>query len=356
MSNSSGEKTERATAKKRRDAREDGQVLKSMEISTSVSLLVIFAVLRPLTPYLGERITDFMRKYLSGEILLGSSVMHYNNLFRANAQLAMDSMMILLPVLGIAVLVGVLCNLLQVGFMFTPKLLMPKFSKLNPLQGFKRMFSARSAMELVKSTLKVVILGKIVYDEYTASVLALPQMMLQPLDISGSWIVETILSIGIKVSFVLLLLAFADYLFQWWQYEKDLRMTKQEIKDEYKMLEGDPKIKSKIRQKQRQMGMMRMMSAVPEADVVITNPTHFAVALRYVEGEMSAPEVVAKGQDLIAKRIRDIAAENDVQIVENKPVARSLFFFCEVGDQIPDNMYQAVAEILALVYRARKSA
>lgn len=357
MSNeSSGERTEKATPKKRRDAKENGQVLKSTEINTAASLLAMFGVLKLLSPYLGQRAMAFMQKYLSGAFLAGNDSMHYGNMFPHTINLVLDAMMILLPLMGAAVLVGLVVNLMQVGFVFSPKALKPKFSKLSPIQGFKRMFSTKAIVNLAISVVKVVILGKIVYDEYVNNINALPQMMLQPIDVAASWIFDTVLMIGIKVSVVMLFIGLFDYLYQWWSFEKDLRMTKQEVKDEYKMLEGDPLIKSKIRQKQRQMGMMRMMSAVPEADVVITNPTHYAIALRYREGEMAAPQVIAKGQDLVAKRIREVAAENGIEIIENKPVAQGLFFFCEVGDMIPENMYQAVAEILALVYRARKTA
>ncbi len=352
----SGERTERATPKKRRDARERGQVLKSTEVNTAASLLGMFAVLKALAPYIGVRAQLFIERHLNGEFALSEDAFHWANTGRMTIQVLIDAMLILLPLVGAALVIGLVVNYLQVGFLFSTKALAPKFSRLNPAQGFKRIFSTRSLVELVKSTLKVVILGKIVYDEYTNNLVSIPLMMTLPLDVAIARIVDTILMIGIKAGFALLMVAAADFLYQWWSYEKELRMTKQEVKDEYKMMEGDPQVKSKIRQKQRQMGMMRMMQAVPQADVVITNPTHYAVALRYLEGEMAAPEVVAKGKDLLAKRIREIAAENDVRIVENKPVAQGLFFFCEVGDPIPENMYQAVAEILAVVFRARRTA
>jgi flagellar biosynthetic protein FlhB len=352
----SQDRTEKATPKKRNDARKKGQVLKSSEVNTAVSLLGMFLILKVLAPYLGQRFQALMTKYLGSTYMYGQDSLHYDNLFRINIDLAIDGLLVLLPLLFGALLLGILVNFAQVGNLFTTEPLKPKLSKISLISGFKRMFSLKAITELAKSTLKVVILGKIVYDEYVSDIVSIPLMMSLPLEVAIARIVDAILMIGIKAGIGMLIIAILDYAYQWWQYEKDLRMSKQEVKDEYTQMEGDPKVKGRIKQKQRELGMMRMMQAVPDADVVITNPTHYAVALQYAEGEMSAPKVVAKGQDLVAMRIREIAAKNGVEIVENRPVAQSLFFFCEVGDMIPENMYQAVAEILAAVYRARRSA
>lgn len=352
----SGDKTERATPKKRRDAREKGQVLKSTEVSTAVSVLGMFALLQLLSGFIAQRAASLVTTCLSPGFAASLSDLEYQNIFPTLLKVLADAGMILAPLLLAAMLMGVITNLMQVGFMFLPKLAIPKFSRINPAQGFKRIFSSRSLVELVKSILKVVIIGYIVYDEYINHISFFPGMMTMPILTAASRLMDILFTIGLKAGMALLIIAAADFMYQWWRHEKDLRMSKQEIKDEYKMTEGDPKIKSKIRQKQREMGMMRMMSAVPQADVVITNPTHYAVAIQYKEDSMSAPLVLAKGKDLIAMRIKERAKECDIQIIENRPVAQALYAHCEVGDPIPEAMYQAVAEILALVYRARAAA
>lgn len=352
----SGEKTERATPKKRRDAREKGQVLKSTEVNTAVSLLTMFGTLKLLSGFITGHTASLVTLCLSPEFAGVASDLAYQNMFPLLTRMLYHACMILAPLLLCAMVIGVCTNVLQVGFLFNPKSLMPKFSRISPMQGFKRIFSSRTIAELVKSVLKVVVLGYLVYDEYIANMASLPGMMAMELPRAVGQMVDIIFSIGFKAGMALLAIAAADFLYQWWVFEKDLRMTKQEVKDEYKMTEGDPKIKSRIRQKQREMGMMRMMQAVPQADVVITNPTHYAVALQYKEDKMAAPTVIAKGKDQVAFRIREKAAEHDIRIIENRPVAQSLYFHCEVGDPIPEAMYQAVAEILALVYRARSAA
>jgi len=228
-----------------------------------------------------------------------------------------------------------------------------KLSKINPINGFKQMFSPRKLVDLVKNLLKIFLVGYVAYTDYITLLDKFGSYVGQDVYVSFIDIMRTAFLMALKMCIVMVFIAVADFLYQWWKHEKDLRMSKQEVKDEYKMMEGDPKIKGKIRQKQMQMSAMRMMQQVPEADVVITNPTHFAVALAYKEKEQIAPTILAKGQDYIAHKIREVAMEHDIQIVENPPLAQSLFAACEVGDEIPDELYQAVADVLVFVYRQK---
>jgi flagellar biosynthetic protein FlhB len=240
--------------------------------------------------------------------------------------------------------------------MFTTKTLMPKFERINPVEGFKRIFSSRSLVEMLKAFVKVACLCFFVYSEYAGMMKEFPGMTFYDISDAFTEIMKMSFMIGIKMGGLLGVIAAADYIYQWWRHEKDLMMTKQEVREENKQLEGDPKIKGKIRQKQRQMSRQRMMQHMREADVVITNPTHFAVAVRYKEKEDKAPLVLAKGADHVAAKIRERAKEYGIEIVENKPVAQALFNFCDIGDEIPKDMYKAVAEILVYVYRMKNRA
>jgi flagellar biosynthetic protein FlhB len=225
---------------------------------------------------------------------------------------------------------------------------------MNPLSGLKKMVSAKSLVELIKSVVKIVIIGLVVNDVFKAKAKEVPALMTHDLNSSLKYMIDTSMDIAFRVGIFLAIYAAGDYFYQWWEYEKNLRMTKQEVKEEYKQMEGDPKIKGQIRQKQRQMGMMRMMQAVPSADVVITNPTHYAIALKYDQKVSRAPVVVAKGKDAIALRIKEKAKESNVQMVENRPLAQALYVSTDIGEAIPEDLYKAVAEILAQVYKLKK--
>ena len=348
------EKTERATPKKRRDARERGQVLKSTEVNTAFCNFVMFGFLLIMLPLAISQFMLLYREYLGTSTYLAERHtidIPYLRGFMASALWRFAILTV--PTLLCAAVSGVLINLLQVGFLFSSEPLKPKLERISMVKGFQRLFSLRSLSELLKSILKILVLGKIFYDEYVILLTEFPMYMELELFATFSGVLETAFRIALKMTLALAVIAGADYLFQWWRFEKDLMMTKQEIKDEYKLTEGDPQIKSRIRQKQREMSAMRMMDAVPSADVVITNPTHFAVALRYNEGESSAPVVVAKGQDYIARKIKETAAEHGVELVENKPLAQALYSMCEVGDEIPPEFYQAVADVLVYVYRVK---
>ena len=261
---------------------------------------------------------------------------------------------IMLPFMAAAMLAGVLFNVLQTGFMYSTKALSPKLERISPVAGFKRIFSKRTLIDLFKALIKIAILGYVAYTEFKSRIDEFPALMTQEVRFSAASFAQTAISVAFKLAIALAIFAPFDYLYQRWKYNKDLMMTKQEIKDEYKLTEGDPKVKGKIAQKQREMSRMRMMQAVKDADVIITNPTHYAIALSYKEEKNSAPIVVAKGKDYLAQKIKERARECSVEIVENRPLARALFFFCEVGDEVPEDLYKAVAEVLAYVYRMKK--
>jgi len=348
------EKTEKATAKKRRDARRKGQVRRSTEVNTTICAVIMFGLLFAIWPWYVEQMTAIFTNQLnSATITQVSSGMEYNDLMNLLIRVGLGLFGTIAPVLGTALIAGVAANVLQIGFMFTTETLKVKLSKLNPVNGFKQMFSPRKLVDLAKNLLKVFAVGFVAYSDYVTLLEKFGSYVGQDIHTSFIDIMRTAFLMALKMCIVMVFISVADFLYQWWKYEKDLRMTKQEVKDEYKMMEGDPKIKSKIRQKQLQMSAMRMMSAVPEADVVITNPTHYAVALGYDDQVSSAPTVLAKGQDYLARKIREVAMENGVQIVENPPLAQSLFAICEVNDEIPEDLYQAVADILVFVYRQK---
>ena len=358
MADSSAEKTEKATPKKRKDAREEGQVIKSSEATTAVCAIIMLAfMLLTCTGFIDDLMAVFSTYLSTGFLEIGNNGgLTVASLGGLGREVVITLVTIILPILAVAIVAGVAVNLLQVGFLFTTKPLMPKLSKINPIEGFKRMFSFRTVVELLKSLLKVALLGYIMYSEYVKLLDAFGGYIGLELYPTLIQILQTAFTIALKMCLVLLVIALFDYLYQWYKHEKELRMTKQEIKEEYRNMEGDPQIKGKIRQKQRQMSAMRMMDSVPSADVVITNPTHFAIALRYSQGVDTAPVVVAMGQDYLALKIKAVAKEHGVDIVENKPLAQALYKICEVDQEIPMEFYQAVADILVYVYRQKNRA
>lgn len=346
----SGEKTEKATPKKRSDARKKGQVVKSAEISGASILLFTFLILMTFSDFYKERIvrlfTDIFMNRLSMEV-------NSENVMALMMRYGIEVMLLLAPVLIVAYLVALLVNYMQVGFLLIGEGLKPKLEKLDPIKGFKNIFSLRSLVEFAKSILKMTIIGYLVYStiiQYKSDIAALSHFSL---DAILHFAASITLSLGVKIAAALMVLAIFDYIYQKYDNEKKLRMSKQDIKDEYKKMEGDPLIKGKIRERQRRMAMQRMMQEVPNADVIITNPTHFAVALKYEGSEMEAPQIIAKGQDYVALRIKEIAKEHGVITMENKPLARALFQRAEIGDAIPADLFQAVAEVLAYVYKLK---
>jgi len=353
----SGEKTERATPKKRRDARERGQVFKSTEINTAVCCLVMFSFLLLYWKPFIEKTAELIKAYL-GNVAASANTgkVTIQLIQKVSVELMIRMAIILLPILGVALVTGLLVNIVQVGFLFTTKPLAFQLERISPLKGFQRIFSSRTLVELAKSALKIIVLSYVFYREYRVLILQLPSLMRTELYTSFLEILKIASRIALRMSMALAALAAFDYLYQWWKYEQDLMMTKHEVKEEYKLVEGDPLIKSRIRQKQRQMSAMRMMEQVPSADVVVTNPTHYAVALKYEDTVSSAPTVIAKGKDYLAQRIKEVARENSVELVENREVAQALYMYCDIGDEIPEELYQAVADILVHVYRLKNRA
>ena len=343
-----GDKTEEPTAKKREDARKKGQVAKSQELNTAFVLLIGFLVLRILWEYIYGNIAEYTI-YLYSHLSQSTTTEGIGELFIGIMILLAKTV---IPVMFAILIMGLAVNLFQVGFMFSTEQLEFKLDKLNPINGFGRIFSKRSLVELVKSIFKIIIIGYFLYLYLKDQIPLLPQFIFFDLPQSLATAAEIVFTMAFQVVGVIMVLGVADYAYQKWQMTQDLMMSKQEVKDEYKQTEGDPQIKGKIKQKQRQMAMQRMMSEVPKADVIVTNPTHLAVALSYKKG-MVAPVVLAKGQDIVAERIKQIAREHRIMIVENKPVARALYEAVEVGGSVPAELYQAVAEILAYVYRIK---
>ena len=342
------EKTEEPTAKKRADARKKGQVGRSQELNTAFVLLMGFLTLRVLWEYIYGNIAGYTI-YIFSHLGQNATTEGISEIFIGIMLLLAKTSF---PVMICIMIIGLAINVYQVGIMFSTDKLDISLSKLNPINGFGRIFSKRSLVELVKSIFKIIIIGYFLYRYLKDQIPYMPQFIFFDLPYSLATAADFIFTMAFQVIGVIMVLAALDYKYQQWQTTQDLKMSKQEVKDEFKQMEGDPKIKSKIRQKQRQMAMQRMMSEVPKADVIVTNPTHLAVALKYKKG-MIAPLVVAKGQDLVAEKIKQIARENHVIIVENKPVARALYEAVEVGGMVPAELYQAVAEIIAYVYRIK---
>jgi flagellar biosynthetic protein FlhB len=351
------EKTERATTKKRNQERKKGHVMHSREIITAICSLIMFALMYIRFPAYAEGIRGVFRDYLGG--YMGAAVTHEFSrtaLGGLYTGILLHLMSILAPILITALIVGVGANILQKGFMFNTEALQFKPNRLNPINGFKRMFSLNSIIELLKSILKVGLMAYIAYRDYIVFMPEFSFYMQYDLAVVFIEFMRRIFFTAIKMSAVLLILGGFDYLYQWWKFEKDMKMSKQEVKDEYKQDEGDPKVKGKIKQKMRQMSAQRMMERVPSADVVITNPTHLAIALRYEDGVDTAPVVIAKGADHIARRIKEQARIYNVPTVENVPLAHALYDACEIDDTIPEELFQAVADILVEVLRSGKGA
>lgn len=342
-------KTEKPTPKKKKDSREKGEVAKSSDANTAFLLLAVFAAFKIFGSYYIEKIGEILSFYLSNfdnnsQIITAQDA---NSIFFKSI---LSFFVVLLPILSTSVIAALIINYVQVGFMFSKKALKPKFSKLNPIEGFKRMVSLRSLVELAKSTLKSVIIVYLVYIEIKKSFDTFPTLMSSDIITSLKYITDIILSVSLKLALALLIFSLFDYLYQWWEHQRKLKMSKQEVKDEHKQIEGDPKVKAKIRQKQMQIGMARMMRDVLKADFVITNPTHYAIAIKYDEKEDSAPVVLAKGKDYVALKIKEKARENKIRIIENKPLAQAMFDAVEIGEQIPQEFYVAIAKILADIY------
>lgn len=350
-----GEKTEPATSKKLNDVRKEGQVAKSKEIIMAVTLMALFIIIKVYVGNMGEKfISSFKEFYNSFEIIVNSSSEGLSMKLAAESvkNIFVDTLNIVLPIFLVAVVIAVLGNTLQQRWMVTSKPLAPKFSKLNPINGFKRLFSFKQLFELIKSIAMMLVIAYVVYttvkDKMNLLLTFYDVTLYRALALTG----DAIIDLGIKISGIFLVIGFVDLVYQRIKFKQDTMMTKQEVKDEFKNTEGDPQVKGQIRRRMQEISRRRMMQQLPEADVVITNPTHFAVALKYEPNSGMAPVVIAKGADYLAFQIREKAKECNIEIVENKPLARILYNNVDIGMEIPPELYQAVAEILARVLKA----
>lgn len=351
-----GEKTEPATQKKLDDARKEGKVAKSKDLTQGIDLLVLFLLIKVFVSYMGERFMGLFDSTL-GRMAEFISVNQKDVSMAAFATVLnnaiLELFMIIWPFLVFGFVVTFIVSVYQVGWKVTAKPMEPKLSKFNPINGFKRIFSKDSLFELVKAIVKVAVIAYVAYtnivDEADNLFILYEISLNQAIALVGNIIID----FGIQISVIFIVIGLVDYFYQKWKFSEDMKMTKQEVKDEYKNTEGDPQIKGRIRQKMREASQRRMMQDVPKADVVITNPTHFAVAIKYDAEVSKAPVVVAKGEDYLAQKIKEVARENNVEIVENKPLARMLYHNVDIGAEIPPELYQAVAEVLAMVYHMK---
>ncbi|MBY2217216.1 fused FliR family export protein/FlhB family type III secretion system protein, partial [Clostridioides difficile] len=346
----STDKTEEATPKKKGEQRKKGNIAKSKELPIAMTLLAFTLLVPTLFSYVVNTLKSSLNYFLSLDFYMN---INYSSIEKLVIAGLMDFFKIFLPIAIPFLVLGIVANLFQVGILFTGETLKPNLSKLNPISGFKNMFSMRSLSTLIKDTAIISILAYIGYtffqDNYL-DILKLGNIYLPTLMYTVKDLVYSILS---KICVAMIVIAVADYVYQRYSHKKQLRMTKQEVKDEYKNSEGDPEIKAKIKQKQRQISSQRTMQAVPSATVIVTNPTHLSIAVRYEKGKDQAPVVVAKGADYLAFKIREIAKGNDIPIIENKPIARLLYKQVEIDQEIPEDMYQAFAEILVAVYKIK---
>lgn len=348
--NDAQEKTEQATPKRLEEARRKGQIPRSRDLSTAAVTLVGGAALYLLGGQISGQMADMMRRSLA---LSRDEATDASHMLPALANAAADGLWLSAPVLGAITLAAIIAPLALGGWSFSGQAMMPQFSRLNPLEGIKRMFALRSLVELTKAMAKfgvVAIIASIVLWKDAPTLMALGREPLQQAighaaQISGKAL--------LLISAGLLIIAGIDVPYQLWQYAKQMRMSREEIRQEYKESEGSPEVKGRIRQMQQQLARQRMMQDVPKADVVVTNPTHFAVALKYDEKRMRAPIVVAKGADVIAAKIREVAGEHAVPIFEAPPLARVLYRNVDIGDEIPGTLYVAVAQILTYVFQLR---
>ncbi|MGN0427960.1 MAG: flagellar biosynthesis protein FlhB [Agathobacter sp.] len=351
-----GEKTEPATQKKLEDARKEGKVAKSKELTAAFDLIVLFLVLKFFVGYVGNglleifsfvygNMDDFVkvnRSYLSAQAVSG---------FLMN--MILKWMMIVLPFFIFGVAITLLISIFQVGWKVSAKPMEPKLSKFNPINGFKRIFSKDSIFNLLMSIVKIALIGIVAYNSIKDKANELFILYDMPLNQAIGLIGEIIIDTGLMISIVYLLVGIADFIYQRIKFRDEMKMSKQEVKDEYKNTEGDPQVKGQQKRRMQEASRRRMMQDVPKADVVITNPTHIAVALKYDPDVSPAPYLLAKGEEYVAQRIKEVAKENGIEIVENKPLARMIYANVDIGAEIPPELYHAVAEVLAMLYNAK---
>lgn len=346
------ERTEEPTPRRLTKAREEGRVARSNDLVAGVGLVAATLALRGLGAAAVKQVTGGMAGAFGGLMATDLTPETTGVILQEWAMLFLRT---ILPFALVLLAIGVAVGTLQTGFNFTLRALAPKFSTLNPITGLTRIFSLRTLTELIKGLLKLVAIGYIAYRNVAGMAPQFPNLMAQPVRVGLAALADMVLDVMLAVGFAFLVIGLADYGYQYWEYRRSLRMTKQEVKQEHREQEGAPELKSKQRQRQRELAMRRRaLNEVPRADVVVTNPTHFAVALKYDAAEAAAPKVLAKGADLLALEIRKIAQAHDVPLVENRALARGLYYDVEVGRLIPPEYYQAVAEVLAFVYNLRR--
>lgn len=344
-----GEKTEKATPKKRRDQRKKGNVFTSKDVATLISFLAGFYGLKFFFPLIYRYTKAYLLRYLGYMATIDEFSMGTLQSIGMNTMLTIA--IVSLPFLAIMTVIGVVSTGIQTRFLFTMEPVKPKFGKLNPINGIKNLFSLKNLVELLKNLVKITILLIFLYNMIRGDLFGIARTIDMDLKLSAAYTLDAIMKIVFRLALAFAVLAAFDFLYQHWDYERQLKMTKQEVKEEFKQTEGDPKVKGKIREIQQQRARSRMMQAVPGADVVIRNPTHYAIALRYDIEKDNAPIVVAKGQDELALRIVAVAEEHEVHIVENKVLARALYATTPLNREIPQEYYGTVAEILVYVFK-----
>lgn len=352
-----GEKTEPATPKKLQDARKEGQVAKSKEITSALGLIAFFIILKVAVGFIGtEFLETFSAVYVKIPEYVGKAgTFNPQSVGNLTANMLLRILVIVAPLFCAGFLVAFIGEVIQVKWQPTFKPLMPKFNKMNPIKGLKNIISGKSLFELLKAVLKIGVIIYVAYSTLKKEIGFIYLLYEIPLQLAIAEIGDIAFNLGLKISLVYLVISLGDYLYQKYKFSEDMKMTKQEVKDEYKNTEGNPEIKGRQKSRMREASQRRMMQDLPKADVVITNPTHLAVALRYKAEEFRAPVVLAKGEDFLAQKIKEVAKENKIEIVENKPLARMLYHNVEIGEEIPPELYQAVAEVLALVYNLKNS-
>lgn len=347
-----GEKTEKATPKRRQEQRKEGNVVLSQDIVGASVLICLFGMLKIMGSRFSNDIANGLKFFFG---TMGQNVNGIADIKQKFAMVIMISAEVLLPLFIANILSSVVFTMAQTRLLFAPKAASVKLSKLNPINGFKGLFSAKSFVETAKSILKIAVIGILLYNEIMSYLPKLLSIYNVAVGSSLTWVSNLVLNVCFKASIVFLIIGVADYFFQWYDYERRIKMSKEDIKEEFKNTEGNPETKGRIKSQQRRMAQMRQMQAVPSADVVIRNPTHYAIALKYDRGTTKAPVVVAKGQNNIALKIVEIALASRVHVMENKPLAQALYKTVEVGDEIPEEFYKVVAEILAYIYRLKKA-
>ena len=347
----SEDKTEEPTPHRLREARRRGQVFKSMEMNAAVNMLGMALFFLIFWEYFMDgfyAIFQYYMRDLPVEVV-GNFSADYITTFSLYRYITLAA-----PFLLVAMFLGVASNLMQVGFLVSSEVLKPQANRLNPAEGAKRIFSRRALFELAKSLIKIIIVGAVCFFYLRGELSELLVLAGQDINALTSSFGRVLLGLAFRVAAVFFFISFLDFLYQRYEYWKNLRMSRREVKEEHKQLEGDPHVRSKLREKQRNMVQQRSLEDVPDSTVVVTNPTELSIALRYEEEVDSAPVVAAKGSGRLATRIREIARENDIPVIEDPPLAQVLYNQVEIGQEIPVELYQAVAEILAVVYRMKE--